>query len=224
MGVEGWSKINYGLDNMAEKTVFTISIGSQTQTIVTHKSNDYENIYCQTNTRNARAMSRRLNELINQSKQYGKVSKIIIVKNEKLQEIACYDHVNDALYISEELIDDDFFSEKVDKTYFPSRTIEDILNHELGGHKKRWEVIYAYARRHNVCLDDAKQALGKYVENQNIYDDYTDRNVSINAGVVYRLRDSLNELIVDVNVLNRQGKVTDEYLFKLVMEVLNYDG
>ena len=47
---------------------------------------------------------------------------------------------------------------------------------------------------------------------------YIRKNVSQNA------QKSLNELIADCIVLNKQNSVSDEFLDRLVMEVLGYDG
>lgn len=216
-------------DKMGRKTIFDIDTRKSKGHLITYKNDKYKNIYCQTNTKNAQKMSELLDKMINQSKQYGDVSKIIVVKNKALQGIASYDHVKNNLYISEELINPLKFSSLVDRTYFPSMTIEDILNHELGGHKRHWDAIKRYQKKYGISIDRAKEELEeklrKYVVNQKNSDIlYVKRYVSRNADDKLEKASSLNELIADVNVLYKQGKIKEEYLYNLVMEVLNYDG
>lgn len=174
-------------------------------------------------------MGKYLDKMLNQSKRYGAVNKVIILRYKTLQGLASFDHVSNALYICEELIDKQLFLKKVDETYFPSRTVEDVLNHELGGHKKHWEAIYAYQKKNGVSEAVAKQQLEekirKYVANQVNSDIlYIKRYVSNNAQDMFKRKNLLNELIADVYVLYKQEKMTDKYLFDLVMEVLFYDN
>lgn len=230
-----WSKkISYkkdilNTDSMGRKTSFDIDMIKSKNHLITYKNDKYLNIYCQTNTNNAQKMSEYLDKMINQSNQYGEISNIVIVKNKVLQGIASYDHINNNLYISEELVNQQKFLLFVDKTYFPARNIEDILNHELGGHKRHWQAIGKYQKKYDISTDKAKQELEenlrKYVVNQRNNDIlYIKKYVSENADDKFEKYNSLNELIADINVLNMQDKVKDKYLLKLVMEVLNYDG
>ena len=53
---------------------------------------------------------------------------------------------------------------------------------------------------------------------------YIRKNVSQNAQEAFKNTKSLNELIADCIVLNKQNSVSDEFLDRLVMEVLDYDG
>ncbi len=53
---------------------------------------------------------------------------------------------------------------------------------------------------------------------------YIRKNVSQNAQESFKNTKSLNELIADCIVLNKQNSVSDEFLDRLVMEVLGYDG
>lgn len=115
------------------------------------------------------------------------------------------------------------------KIISPQKNIEDVINHELGGHKRHWDAIYAYSKKNGVSVDVAKQELEeklrKYVLNQEKSDIlYVKRYVSNNAYFDFKQVKSLNELIADVYVLFEQKKITDKYLFDLVMEMLNYDG
>ena len=106
--------------------------------------------------------------------------------------------------------------------------MEDVLNHELGGHKKHWDAIKKYQELYNLSLDQAKENLEenlrKYVINQRNGDRmYLKRLISENANDNFKDYKQLNESIADVFVLYSQNKMKDENLAKLVLEVLNYD-
>ena len=150
------------------------------------------------------------------------------MKKNALQGIACYDHINNDLFICEELISNKF-SQIVDTSYFPSKNLDDVLNHELGGHKKHWEVVRKYQQANNInelqAKNDLEEKLRNYVLNQETNDImYIRKNVSQNAQESFKNTKSLNELIADCIVLNKQNSVSDEFLDRLVMEVLGYDG
>lgn len=213
---------------MGAKKPFNMKLGRKNISFVTYKNDKYTNIYCQTYSQNSKKLCEYLNTKINQEHRYGEVNNIIIVKYSALQGIACYDHINNDLFICEELISDKF-SQIVDSSYFPSKSIDDVLDHELGGHKVHWEVIKKYQQENNVNEMQAKEAveekLRNYVLKQKINDImYIKKNVSQNAEISFRKTKSLNELIADCFVLHRQNNIYDVYLDKLVMEVLNYDG
>lgn len=213
---------------MGAKKPFSMKLGKNDISFVTYKNDKYPNIYCQTYSENSKRMCEYLNAKINQEYEYGKINNIVVVKKNALQGIACYDHVHNDLFISEELISDNFL-QIVDTSYFPSKNLDDVLNHELGGHKAHWEAIKKYQQENNVSEKLAKEAVEEkirnYVLKQKINDImYIKRNVSQNAEISFRKTKSLNELIADCFVLHRQNNIYDVYLDKLVMEVLNYDG
>lgn len=138
-----------------------------------------------------------------------------------------FQKTNHNFFISEELISKDF-SKIVDPSYFPSKNIDDVLNHELGGHKKHWEAVKKYKKKNNVpeirAKEDLENNLRKYIINQKNSDImYIRKNVSRNADYSFEIKKSLNELIADAVVLIEQGTIKDSYLKELVMEVLNYD-
>lgn len=216
------------MDKMGRKTTFDLNSNEEKRHFIVYKNDKYKNIYCQTNTRNAQKMSEFINEKVNIEDRYGELDHIIIVKNNSLRAIAGYDHVNNDLYISEELIDSKLFKSLVSSEYFPSKNVEDILNHELGGHKKHWDAIKRYQELYNLSIDRAKESLEenlrKYVINQQSSDTiYLKRFVSKNASDNFDNNKQLNESIADVFVLYSQNKMKDENLTKLVLEVLNYD-
>lgn len=216
------------MDKMGRKSTFDLNFNEEKRHFIVYKNDKYKNIYCQTNTRNAQKMSEFINEKVNIEDRYGELDHIIIVKNNSLRAIAGYDHVNNDLYISEELIDSKLFKSLVSSEYFPSKNVEDILNHELGGHKKHWDAIKRYQELYNLSIDRAKESLEenlrKYVINQQSSDTiYLKRFVSKNASDNFDNNKQLNESIADVFVLYSQNKMKDENLTKLVLEVLNYD-
>lgn len=216
------------MDKMGRKTTFDLNSNEEKRHFIVYKNDKYKNIYCQTNTRNAQKMSEFINEKVNIEDRYGELDHIIIVKSNSLRAIAGYDHVNNDLYISEELIDSKLFKSLVSSEYFPSKNVEDILNHELGGHKKHWDAIKRYQELYNLSIDRAKESLEenlrKYVINQQSSDTiYLKRFVSKNASDNFDNNKQLNESIADVFVLYSQNKMKDENLTKLVLEVLNYD-
>ena len=109
------------------------------------------------------------------------------------------------------------------------KNLDDVLNHELGGHKKHWEVVRKYQQANNIselqAKNDLEEKLRNYVLNQETNDImYIRKNVSQNAQESFKNTKSLNELIADCIVLNKQNSVSDEFLDRLVMEVLGYDG
>ena len=73
--------------------------------------------------------------------------------------------------------------------------------------------------------NNLEEKLRNYVLNQETNDImYIRKNVSQNAQESFKNTKSLNELIADCIVLNKQNSVSDEFLDRLVMEVLGYDG
>lgn len=212
---------------MGVKKPFNIQLRKKDISFVTYKNDKYSNIYCQTYSNDSKRICEYLNTKINQEYRYGKVNNIIVVKNDTLQGVACYDHINNNLFVSEELMSNKFLK-IVGTSYFPSKNLDDVLNHELGGHKKHWEAIRKYQEKNNTSENRAKEnleaSLRKYVSNQLSSDImYIKKNVSMNAHDSYNFSGSLNELIADVNVLKEQGNSYDKNLENLVMEVLGND-
>lgn len=212
---------------MRSKKPFNIQLRKKDISFVTYKNDKYSNIYCQTYSNDSKRICEYLNTKINQEYRYGKVNNIIVVKNDTLQGVACYDHINNNLFVTEELMSNKF-SGIVGTSYFPSKNLDDVLNHELGGHKRHWEAIRKYQEKNNVSENRAKEnleaSLRKYVSNQLSSDImYIKKNVSMNAHDSYNFSGSLNELIADVNVLKEQGNSYDKNLENLVMEVLEND-
>ena len=130
----------------------------------------------------------------------------------------------------------------VNKEYFPSENINDIINHELGGHKAHWDSVKRYAEDTSLDLYEAKQKLGenirKYVKQQvaqdrtyiqktislNAYDAFTKRDLQNKAHDELLRKNSMNELIADAKVLIDKNKLSDKKLEELVKEVICYDG
>ena len=57
----------------------------------------------------------------------------------------------------------------IDIDYFPARTLDDVLTHEIGGHKRHWEQAKKIMHEKGIALQDAKDILDvnlrTYVEN-----------------------------------------------------------
>ncbi len=174
-------------------------------------------------------MANDVNEIVNVQKQYGDIDEIVVVKNNVLGGIAGYDHTTNKLYLSEELGDAKTFRKIVDAKRFPAKNLEDVIEHELGGHKKHWDSIKQYSEEKGISIERAKEEqeskLRDYVLSQIINDTRYIRNVvSENAYDNFYSNKELNELIADAKVRIKQGTLTDEKLKELVLEVTNYDG
>ncbi len=194
-----------------------------------HDSKEYANIKTQTNTTASQKVANDVNEIVNVQKQYGDIDEIVVVKNNVLGGIAGYDHTTNKLYLSEELGDAKTFRKIVDVKRFPAKNLEDVIEHELGGHKKHWDSIKQYSEEKGISADRAKEnlenELRKYVDFQLAYDRHYIQNiVSENAHEQFFYDKELNELIADAKVRIKQGTLTDEKLKELVLEVTNYDG
>lgn len=191
----------------------------------------YSNISSQTYSEDARAMADYLNRKVN-SGSYGTLDRIVIAKNESLKGISSYDHTKNTLYISEELITKEGFERLVDTSYFPARSLDDIITHELDGHKRHWDVVkkfYSDNLDRYSSLENAKQiyerSLRDYVVKQISYDYfYISKYVSKNAFDSFDKQSSLNELLADCTVMYRNTDITESRLFDIVKELMGYDA
>lgn len=218
-------------DQMGKPYTETISAkGGNTQFRV-YQSDRYPYISCQTYSKNSREMCSIIDSTISRREHKIPIDKVVIAKYASLGGISAFDHKNNKLYIAEELCDPETFKRLVDYGYFPARSVEDVLEHELEGHQRHWDAVQRYYETHSgrySSLEEAKndleESLRKYVKTMLLSDpDYISKTVSENAYIGYN-KTGLNELIADVRVLLRQGKITDDRLFELVNEVLFYDG
>lgn len=119
----------------------------------------YSNISSETFSRDAQAMAEYLDRTVN-SGTYGTLDRIVIAKNSSLRGISTYDHVRNTLFISEELITKEGFERIVDTSYFPARNIDDVITHELDGHKRHWDMVKKFYNDNldrYSSLEDAKQ-------------------------------------------------------------------
>ena len=152
------------------------------------------------------------------------------MKNKVLHGISAYDHVTNTFYISEELIDKKWFGSIVNTDYFAAKSIDDVIEHELGGHKAHWDAIYRYQKANDILsLEQAKTdleiELRYYVLTQMQNDKlYIDKTVSRNASKWFAEEKSLNELIADAKIKMSNNIMTDDSLEERISEVLNYDG
>ena len=217
------------VDLMGKKAKMTIKTPKGIKPLVTYEVTGLENIYTQTYSKDAQDMIAYLDKAINKDNKYGKLDKIVIAQQKSLNGFAAYDHKNNSLYVSEELINEDKFKDLVDLDYFPARSLQDVLTHEMT-HKAHWDAVKRYQKANGIKeIDDAKMALEsdlrKYVKNQMQNDEtYIKKCVSQNANYYFTAKNSLNELIADGKVLIENGKNKDEYLADLIRGVINYDG
>lgn len=194
-----------------------------------HDSKIYDKIRVQTNTLASQNTAGKANEIINVQKKYGDIEEIIILKNNSLGGIAAYDHANNTLYLSEELGNESSFKKIVDSKKFPAKNLEDVIEHELGGHKKHWDSVKAYSNEKGVSISSSKlqleAELRKFIISQSMHDPfYIERVVSTNAFNKFISKKELNELIADTKVRISQNTLDDNFLKELVLEVINYDG
>ena len=191
----------------------------------------YSNISSETYSKDARAMAEYLNEKVNNG-DYGKVDRIVIAKNENLRGISSYRQFDNTLFISEELITKEGFDKIVDKSYFPARNLDDVITHELDGHKRHWDMVKKFYNANldrYLSLEDAKQdyerSLREFVVKQQVSDSlYISKAISNNAYERFKEKGLLNELIADGAVLHKQGNIKEDLLFSKILEVLKYDG
>jgi hypothetical protein len=217
-------------DKMGKKEAKTIAIGDNSYTVRTYKNSLYSNISCQTNSKNSQEICSYLNDKINVKGTYGNIDGIVVAKNDALHGIAAYDHGTNTFVISEELIDESSFKKLVDTNYFAAQNLDDVIEHELGGHKAHWDAIYRYQKSNGI--KDAEQAktdletyLRKYVITQIENDSgYIYKNVSKNAYVKFNDDGLLNELIADAKIKIVNNDLSDENLQEKVLEVINYDA
>lgn len=216
------------------RTVIDPKTGEKTVEEWSFRSNllgGYSNISSQTYSEDARAMADYLNRKVN-SGSYGTLDRIVIAKNESLKGISSYDHTKNTLYISEELITKEGFERLVDTSYFPARSLDDIITHELDGHKRHWDMVkkfYSDNLDRYSSLEDAKQiyerSLRDYVVKQISYDYfYISKYVSKNAFDSFDKQSSLNELLADCTVMYRNNDITESRLFDIVKELMGYDA
>lgn len=192
---------------------------------------DYSNIWSQTQSDDALAMAKYLDKNVNNGK-YGTLNRIVIAKNTDLRGISSYNHITNTLYISEELITKEGFERIVDTSYFPARNLDDVITHELDGHKRHWDMVkkfYVDNLEKYSSLGDAKQdyerSLRSYIVKQQSSDYfYVSKTVSRNAEQAFIHDNSLNELVADCAVIQHNGEISDELLFKELKEIMNYDA
>ena len=197
-----------------------------------YKLHGYENVWSQTYSKNARKTAEYVTSELS-SGVYGTLDRIIIAKNVTLGGIAAYAPEENALYISEELIDSEKFSKIVSLDYFPAKSINEVLIHELGGHKKHWDIVKKFYSEHNNEYKDLLRA--KMALETNLYD-YVSRQRSFEPNYILKIISKnahksflkqanvglkLNELIADATVLYNQNEIRDKYLFDIIKELMN---
>lgn len=195
-----------------------------------YKRDGYDNIWTQTNTINAQLSAAYISNKIKNG-DYGNVDRVIVVKNSVLGGIAAYYQGTNTLYWSEELMEPALLAELVSTDHFAAKTIDEIIDHELGGHKRHWDKVKELYNSDPTKYEDllsAKQALETelrdYIRQQIVSDaKYIKRYVSENADENFYDSSSLNELIADEWVLSKNQRLQDEILDSIVRRILGYE-
>lgn len=215
-------------DYMGQSRIYEAVLGGNKYAIKAYKNDNYENIWCQTYSSESKRICEYLDNSVNV--RYPGVEQIIVAKNRTLQGIAAYDYEKRSLFICEELVNEEFFSKKIDKNYFAARNLDDVLIHELGGHKKHWEAVerYFYLNKCNsisIAKEELEMKLREYIKKQMSIEYFYLKNiVSDNAFQQFSCKRILNECIADATILIERNSMKDSYLAELVEEVINYDG
>lgn len=229
---KGQNSSDISVDYMGTAKIQEIELTDKKFAIKTYKNDNYDNMWCQTYSEQSKKMCEFLDKEINQSGMYGNISQLVVVKNKTLQGIAAYNHQSNSLFISEELIDVKNFAQIVNKSFFAAEDINDILVHELSGHKGHWNSVYKYYNNNKSLFNSVSEAknglernLREYVVRQIRMEPlYLTKYVSENAHRQFRIEKLLNEVIADGKILIDKGKMQDDYLQQLIDEVINYDG
>ena len=124
------------------------------------------------------------------------------------------------------------FERIVDTSYFPARNIDDVITHELDGHKRHWDMVKKFYNDNldrYSSLEDAKQdyerSFRNYIVKQQSSDYfYVRRNISENAFIGLEKNGQINEAVADCDVLYRKGEILDNELKTLFKELMGYDG
>ncbi len=217
---------NNTVDNMGKPRTEKLNINGEINKIKTYKHDAYNNIWAQTYSADSKQMCEYLNTAINKG-DYGSVDRIVVMKKDALHGISAYDHVSNTLYICEEIIDPVKFVDIVDTDYFAAQSLDDIIKHELGGHKKHWDSTRRYFLDNTDRFDTIEDAkaelennLRRYVKEQDaMHPGYIRKNISVNADENFNT--GLNEIIAD-GILKDEN--TDQELMRLIKEVILYDG
>ena len=222
--------VSQNADYMGKPRIQEISIGGKRYAIKTYKNDNYENIWCQTYSSESQKMCEYLNNAVNS--KYPGVQQIVIARQNALKGIAAYDYDSKTFFICEELIDETKFLKIVDTDFFAARDLDDILVHELGGHKRHWEAVERYYNNNAnrfKSIQEAKQELEselrKYITAQISNDSYyLAKCVSDNAFQQFSMKKILNECIADATILMEREELKDEHLKMLIEEAIFYDG
>ena len=232
-----WSKKTYANQRAAriakeEKSLDTSAVDfmgesrrfvNNTFSIKAYKIRGQENIYSQTYSQNAQIAIETILKSRHEIPQLQSVKEIIIAKS--IPGIAAYDHVENRLYINEQLADDDFISFYLSSDYFAAENFLEVLRHEMY-HKSHWDAVDIRGLtglRKDIVKQNMERPLREYVSAQLAQDPrYIKKNVSENAaeGVA---KTGLNELIAEVLLQRYKGLTKDIYLEQLVVGIV-YDA
>lgn len=151
----------------------------------------------------------------------------VVMSKDVMNGLAAYSHSQNVIFLNNSLISEENVKSLLSDGFFAATNFKELLEHELT-HKTHWdkaEKLYKQNRKRYNTIESAKMFLDNnlrdYVGQQRKSDRlYVKNMVSPNAHFAI-LKGNVNELVADVNVLSKSGKVTDEMLLNLVKEVLS---
>lgn len=203
--------------------------------ILAYKYSRYPSTYVQYGSYDSQQTAKQVHQFLKQEFPRMSFHAIVIVKRNEIPGIASYNYVKNELFVREELSDPENFNQLVNEAYFPARNLHDVLMHEIGGHKRHWQSVYAYYNQNFYQFRDVLDAknvleinLRSYVKKKDFLDQkWITNTVSRNAYLAFkyskRRENRLNELIADAIVLKDQRKLKDSRLWRLIEEVISYD-
>lgn len=166
-----------------------------------------------------------LDDVLQSLASHFKIPRILVLKQSKLKGWAGCDQVQDILFISDILHSREAAQDILLDNYFSSKTIDDILVHELT-HKRHWDSAKAFYKQHHKTynsLEEAKNALDapvvSYIKRQVLVDPFYLSSMSDYAKLS-AFNGYYNEVIAELMV-NPYG-FKDSHLFSLVREVLKW--
>lgn len=223
-------KLNSSMDYMGKPSIekYTVKEGDKIKTyeFKTYKNDLYDNIWCQTYSKNSKETCEYVNKKLDSMGYRDKLDRVIVARNASIGGASTYDYTNNALYISEELINPREFKRIVSSRDYPATNIDEVLVHEVFGHKQHWDSVRQfYAESSYGSLMEAKQKkeenLRNYIKNAITSDPtYIINTVSRNAFLYYVSKNTLNELIADGILLIEKNEMKDPLLKEFIKGVL----
>lgn len=212
-------------DFMAKKHEFTFP-SNDGKVLHVHTSqirNARANMWSEGRTQKYRSAALRVDHALRAYKTV-QLPKVVITDSRKLgrSAIASYDHVNDALFVNSDILQDGASTSRYLKDdQFAARSVDDIMKHEMA-HKFNWDKAKNEYRLHPDKYKDVDDAINTlnakvmaYVKNVAFTDPmFLSHSKYLRDAF---LRGNSREVVAELNVL----KLQDPTLNKLIREVLN---